>query len=107
LGSRFPFLGQFRAGGTDNSLRLLQFTVQQDQGIVRRLHGVQFTAALFQIGDHVLHSGAIFLFQAVKLVSPGLRGVQLRGRKGKFCPFIPNRLGKVIYFTANGFQPFV
>ena len=72
--------------------------------IVRRFHCIQLVTAALLIGDHVLHSGPIFLFQTVKLVCPRLRCVQLRRRKVKFLPLIPNDLGKVKRFTAKGFH---
>ena len=80
---------------------------QADEGVIRRLHGVQLRTALVQVGKHILHRGAVLLFQPVQLVSPGLHVIQLPGREVKFLPLVPDTFGKVIYFTAGRFQSFI
>ena len=64
-GGLFPGGGQLRPRCQDGLPGLLQLLFQPGQGVVRRLHIVQLPAALVQVGQHLLHRGAVFLFQAV------------------------------------------
>ena len=76
-GGGLPRLGQLRARGGNGLLSLGQLLRQTSQHIVRRLDLVQLSAAAVQIFQHVLHAGAVLLFQPVKLVGAALHLVQL------------------------------
>ena len=49
------------------------------QGVVGAGHLVQLLPALIQVFQHLLHCGAVFLFQPVQQVASALHGIQLPG----------------------------
>ena len=95
------------AGSQGGCFRCLQLFLQMCQRIICRLNGVQFHPASFQIGETVLHRGAVFLFQAVQLIKAAFHSIQLRWRKVKFRLLIPNYFRKVEHFTAQRSQSLI
>ena len=101
-----PGLRQGRTGCLGLFLRLPQLPFQVSNGVVSGLDGVQLPAAPVQIFQHVLHCGAVLLFQAVEQIAAAFQLIQFRRGEVKFLPLIPDQLRKVIYFTSGIFQSF-
>ena len=72
-------LGQGLRRLTGGLFRLLQLLFQMQQGVPRVLYVVQLPAAAGLILQHLLHCGAVLLFQAVQLIQPSLHPVQFLG----------------------------
>ena len=106
-GGLFPGGGQVHPRRQDGLPGRLQLLLQPGQGAVCRLHIVQLPAALVQVGQHLLHRGAVLLFQPVQQVGPALHRVQLRRGEVERLPLVPDDLGKVIGFTPQLFQALV
>ena len=107
LGRLMPGLGQALRRLTGGLFRLLQLLFQMQQRVPRVLYVVQLPAAAGLVLQHLLHRGAVFLFQAVQLVQPSLHPVQLLGREVEILPLVPDGVRQVVNLAVGGFQPVI
>ena len=102
-----PGLGQALRRLTGGLFRLLQLLFQMQQGVPRVLYVVQLPAAAGLVLQHLLHRGAVLLFQAVQLIQPSLHPVQLLGREVEILPLVPDGVRQVVNLAVGGLQPVI
>ena len=102
-----PPLGQSLRRADGFLLRLAQLPLQLCQRITGVLDLLQLGAAALQIGQHVLHAGAVLLFQAIQLVQAALHIVQLVGREIEALPLVLDGGCHIVGFAVQRLQPLV
>ncbi len=84
-----------------SSLAFSSFCLQAGDGVVGVLDLVQLLAAALQVVQHLLHRGAVLLFQPVDDIQPALQLVQFLRGEVQLLLQIPQQLRRVVRRTPQ------